>query len=275
MDNISRHLVEYYKPWLVFWAAAVLCHLYMDSRLVRKWRSWSRGIEQQTVQSVDKMRVVKIWLAEVLFQRQLFGLSSFRWFIHVLIFWGFIGLSFLSISTFILRPLGYLGIDGGSTNYFLHDGGYKFIKIWGDSFGLALLVGLIVAMVRLFIIRPEQLERGRIDIILLIFLLWLTLSGFALEGLRLSLSSPELLRYSFVGRFFVPAGYHTKAQLQPWLTALWTIHALGGVSFLAYLPHSKLLHSLVAPLVISMNAAEETDRKDIYWPDIKKYRATR
>jgi hypothetical protein len=85
----------------------------------------------------------------------------------------------------------------------------------------------------------------------------------------------ELARYSFVGRFFIPPGTYTLGELKPWLTLLWVLHCFTGVGILVYLPHSKLLHSIFSPLVIAMNALEEQERKDLYWPEIEKHRATR
>jgi nitrate reductase gamma subunit len=148
------------------------------------------------------------------------------------------------------------------------------VKLWGDTFGLFLLAGLAAASVRRFLLRPSQQVTEQADTILLLFLLWLTLSGFLLEGLRLSLVPPELARYSFIGSLFIPPGAYTIVQLQPWLTACWCLHAFSGLALLVYLPHSKLIHSISAPLVIALNASAEFARKDIYWPDISKHKAT-
>ncbi len=103
----------------------------------------------------------------------------------------------------------------------------------------------------------------------------MTLSGFILEGLRLALMPAEIARYSYVGRFFSPPGTYALEQLQPWLTACWTFHAMLVFTLFVYLPHSKLMHSLLAPVIIVMNAAEEHKREDLYWPEMKKYRETR
>ncbi|HUO76383.1 MAG TPA: respiratory nitrate reductase subunit gamma [Thermodesulfovibrionales bacterium] len=267
--------VNYPKPWLLFWAVVILSHGYMDYALYRKWISWNRGITQTATTSGRWGRALKIWAAEVFLQRQLFGLSSFRWLIHLLIFFGFLALAFLSLSTFFLKLSHYLGVESSVTHYFLNGSGYIFIKVWGDSFGLALLLGLIIASVRRFLFRPAQQISGQMDVFLLFFLLWLTLSGFMLEGLRLALVPVELARCSFIGCFFIPPGTYTLEELQPWLTLLWVLHSFTGVGILVYLPHSKLLHSILSPLVIAMNAHEEQERKDLYWPDIAKHRATR
>ena len=51
--------------------------------------------------------------------------------------------------------------------------------------------------------------------------------------------------------------------LLPWLTALWTVHGLSGVALIVVLPHSSLMHAIIAPLVIALNARNEHARKDL------------
>lgn len=268
-------MVDYPKPWLLFWIVAIIAHGYMDYTFIRKWRAWNRGAPEPAAPDKGRIRAAKIWCAEVLLQRQLFGLSPGRWLVHMLIFYGFAGLVVLSLFTVILRPLAYLGIDGGMAPFFLQGKGYLFTKIWGDAFGLALLAGLAATLFRRLFFRPGQQDNSQADIVLLLYLLWLTVSGFALEVLRLALVPDWQARYSFFAHLFVSSGVYTADLLQPWLTALWSIHAFSMAGLMVYLPHSKLMHSLLAPAVIAMNALGERDREDIYWPDIKKHRATR
>ena len=97
------------------------------------------------------------------------------------------------------------------------------------------------------------------DLPLVLVLLSLTLSGFLLEALRHALASAT------------PEG---AAALRGWLTVLWTIHGLGGVALVAWLPHSSLMHALLAPLVIALNARREHPRRDLYWPETTRHRAT-
>jgi heterodisulfide reductase subunit E len=248
---------------------------YLFYALYRKWRSWSCGVKQERVNKSYWARIVRIWLAEIVVQRQLLCLSSLRWVIHMLIFGGFIGLAFLSISLAVLRRLTSLGWDGGWADFFLRNEGYILIKLWGNGFGLALLLGLALACVRRFFPGAPPQKNEQRDWLLLLFLLWLTLSGFALEGLRVSLVSPDVSRYSFIGRLFTPPGVFTLRQLLPWLTLLWTLHSFSGLALLVYFPHSKLLHSILAPLIIAQNAVEEQERRDLYWPKIPRQKATR
>jgi nitrate reductase gamma subunit len=267
-------MVDYPKPWLLFWIAASLALGYMSYAFIRKWRSWSRGTAASPVPGGRRGRAVKLWAAEVFLQRQLFALSHVRWLIHMLIFYGFGGLLSLSAFFFVLRPLGPLGIDLGLAHFFIQGKGHLIVKLWGDAFGLALLAGLLGALGRRLFFRAAGQDNSQADMGLVLFLLWLTVSGFALEAVRISLVPESQARYPFFAHFIIPSGLLTIDQALPWLTGLWSLHVFSVVGLMLYLPHSKLLHSLLAPVVIAMNALEEQHRKDIYWPDIKKYRPT-
>ncbi|MBA4373365.1 MAG: hypothetical protein C0402_10965 [Thermodesulfovibrio sp.] len=267
-------MVDYPKPWLLFGVATVISLGYMGYAFILKWRAWNRGAEETRRAEGGRGRATWIWLAEVLLQRQLFVLSPGRWLMHILIFYGFAGLLFLSLLASVLRPLALLGLDRGLSSFFFQGEGHLFIKLWGDAFGLALLAGLVAALFRRLFFRSVQLDNSQADVILLVSLLWLALTGFALEALRVALVPVWQARYSFFAQLFVSPGAYTYNQLQPWLTALWSLHAFSVLGLMLYLPHSKLMHSLLAPVVIAMNALGEQDREDIYWPDVKKHRPT-
>jgi len=248
---------------------------YMAFALFRKWRGWSRGLEEPVAASGNFRSIAKIWLAEVFLHRQLLALSFSRWVNHFLIFYGFIGLALLSLIALILDRSGYLALSNTSPQFYLDPTGYMLMKLWGDTFGLMLLSGLILSGIRRFLIRPVQQANNPMDVVLLALLFLVTFSGFCLEGLRASLLPAEIARYSYVGRFFTLPGTFSLEQARQWLTAIWTFHFLLVASLFAYLPHSKLMHSLLAPMVIGMNAATEHARKDLYWPEMKKYRPAR
>jgi hypothetical protein len=215
----------------------------------------------------------KIWLSEVFLHRQLYALSFSRWLIHLLIFYGFIGLALLPVASNLLNAAGYLELSNTFPRYYLRDEGYVIVKVWGDGFGLMLLLGLVMAGIRRYVLRPARYNSNQADAVLLGFLFLAALSGFTLEGLRLALLPPEVARWSFIGHLFTPPGTYVIEQLRPWLTACWTFHVAIVCTLFAYLPHSKLIHSILAPVIIAMNAAAEHKNEELYWPDLKKYRA--
>jgi heterodisulfide reductase subunit E len=272
---VQVELVDFPKPWLLFNVVVGLSLGYMAIAFFRKWLGWTRGMREATAAPSDYKSSAMIWLAEVFLQRQLFTLSFPRWIIHILIFYGFIGLALLPAASFILKITGYLAMSGTLPRFYLHPEGYVFIKMWGDSFGLLFLLGLVMTGIRRLAQRQIRQTSNQLDVILLCLLLSVTLSGFVLEGLRLTTMPPEIANYSYVGRLFSPPGMHSLEQLQLWLTACWTLHFLLVATLFFYLPHSKLMHSLIAPVIIGLNAAEEHKREDLYWPEMKKYRETR
>jgi nitrate reductase gamma subunit len=165
-----------------------------------------------------------------------------------------------------------VSLDAGLHGFFSSGAGYPFIKVWGDFFGVVLLAGTAGALARRFVFRPVQVVHDQTDIFLSVYLLFMVLSGFLLEGMRISSLPSDLDRYAFVGRLFMPSHLGITGLPGPWLSWTWIVHAFSGAALLYYLPHSKLLHSLLAPLVIALNASEEQGRKDMYWPKTDQYR---
>lgn len=248
--------VAYPKPWAVLWVATVLALAYVVVALALKVRGWARGAPLLPAPRPAAGRIAGIWLAEVLVQPQLLGLSRLRWAAHLAIVWGFAGLSLLSAAHVVLPVLAALSLDGGAAAWILHGEGRAVGKAWGNLWGLVLLAGLALALLRRLLPRPEPADDAKeADLPLVLVLLALTLSGFLLEGLRHALAAADPVR---------------AAALRPWLTALWTAHGLGGVALVAWFPRSTLLHALLAPVVIAINARNEHPRRDLYWPQARK-----
>jgi nitrate reductase gamma subunit len=84
----------------------------------------------------------------------------------------------------------------------------------------------------------------------------LILTGFVLEGMRMAMTgSPGGASYAFVGDAIsrLLAGFE--------LTGIygygWYLHAVLTGAFIVYLPFSRMLHMLMAPVVLAMNAAAD------------------
>jgi len=244
--------IDYPKPWLLLQIADVLALGYVGLVLALRARGWMRGSKLNALPPLVPGSVAKIWFLEVFAQPQIKRLSATRWAAHICIFWGFLSLSALSLFLAGLRLLEFRALDGGRASWFLRGDGNAIVKFWGNGFGLVLLAGLLLALARR--LGPPPAPPGdskEADTPLLALLLWLTLSGFLLEGLRLALAS---------------SAPHPAEPLIPWLTALWTVHGLSGVALIVLLPHTTLMHGLLAPLVIALNARNEHARKDLSCP---------
>ena len=178
---------------------------------------------------------------------------------HFLIMWGFItlfiGTVVLALDYDLIRPI-------NANLQFYRGDFYDVYKLILDTFGVALLAGLIAMMVRRWFLRPPQLDYKRVDrpensydrrtfklgdALFVVGLLVIALSGFFLEGSRIAHDQPASKVYSPAGSAFAQF-YHwlglSQAQLAIGHTVLWWFHVSLALTFVAYIPFSKAVHLL-------------------------------
>lgn len=168
---------------------------------------------------------------------------------HLCIMWGmivlFVGTVIISIEYDLFQKI--LKMEHGIWfgRFFL---GYEMVL---DFFGLVLVVGLVLALIRRYLIRRPQLNRGTTDWVLPVWLLAVSVTGFLVEGLRLAALEGQLeygAQWSPVG-FVVStlwAGVGTDA-IRYLHTGFWWIHsalALAGVACVPFVP--KVMHVITA-----------------------------
>lgn len=170
-------------------------------------------------------------------------------FMHLCIMWGmivlFIGTALVSIEYDLFQKI--LGMDHGIWvgPFFL---GFELTL---DVFGGLLILGLLIALVRRYVLKRPQLKHGKADLILPLWLLLIAVTGFLVEGLRLQGTSAQLNyapQWSPLGHTLSGLWKGTAQEtLQAWHAGLWWVHtvlALGGIAALPYAP--KAMHVLTA-----------------------------
>ncbi len=113
-----------------------------------------------------------------------------------------------------------------------------------DLIGGFALVGLLMAVYRRYALEPDRLdERGNEDGLLLIWLLFIFLSGFVVEGLRLAVTTPGGTWFaplgSLVAFVFAPFSTEIDAQAIRWV---WRLHFYAIVLLIGTMPYTKLFH---------------------------------
>jgi len=180
----------------------------------------------------------------------------------MLVFVGFLGLllqtSFLFFCSHLVSPESWLVL------FFYKGNGKLFLDFWGDWFGLCMGAGVSMAFCRRFILKPQQVDTLYSDVSALFLLLLIAISGFWCEGMRIAQTelTPDM-KFSFVGYpvALLLKGLHLQELTYPWW--VW-VHVIASLSFIAYIPFSKMLHIFTSPAEILVNASEENLRKDIY-----------
>jgi len=200
--------------------------------------------------------IVRSLFWDVLLQRRLYLLSRGRWAIHALIFYGFV----IRFVWGLAALVGSVWKPDWPVVWHLVNKDYPATAFLYDLTGLMILVGVGLAFGRGWIRRksrpqglPEQ-DRLALGLIAAIVLI-----GFVLEGMRIALNGyPEGSAFSLIG-YGIGFFFESPRGLVEVYGFVWYIHAaLTGV-FIAYIPFSRLLHIIMAPVVLAMNAGKRSE----------------
>jgi len=168
---------------------------------------------------------------------------------HVLVMWSmivlFIGTLIVSIEYDLFHKL--MNMEHGILKgwFFL---GFELVL---DLFGLGLVIGLVIALVRRYALRPSHLKQEARDLIFPAWLLLIALSGFAVEGARIAAQSGNLgydPAWSPVGLAFSALWPGPASESQTICHAwLWWSHGLLALVGIAAIPFApKTMHMLTA-----------------------------
>ncbi|TLX95501.1 MAG: respiratory nitrate reductase subunit gamma, partial [Thaumarchaeota archaeon] len=130
-----------------------------------------------------------------------------------------------------------------SANY-LQGNFYLLLEFLGDTFGIAYVVGLAIAVYRRYVKRLAKLETGWKDTLVLVMLLWIGLSGFVVEALRFVFVPSQWATFSPVGDAISLVLSSTALKLDPlaFYQAFWWAHMLSVFALLAVTPYTNLVH---------------------------------
>ena len=250
VDNATREVFGNIAPWMqilffvmiaaslgvLLWQAAARVWLWRKGQpggFERDWRVW---MQRLAVYAAAQKRVHRKSLGALL---------------HWLLFSGFV---VLTIGTILL------GIAYDGPYHFHHGWYYLFYELTMDVFGVAFILGCLLAMYRRAFRRKPSLGHNRSDWWLLGLLLSLGVTGFLLEALRMHYTQvhPPVAYWSTVGWLIdttvlrgVDVGNARTMHL-----AAWWVHAVLVAVFLATIPLNRFLHVLTGPL----NIAARPDR---------------
>ncbi len=142
---------------------------------------------------------------------------------------------------------------------------YLLYKIVLDGFGLVFIAGVLIALFRRGIVKPSQIGKRRGYILTLLGLLYLGITGYFLEALRLYLRPVSWDATSWVGvrlsYFFGPS--YLNVPLATALTTyqvIWWSHAILTFSLVALIPFTNLLHIFTSTANIILSPIPYTPR---------------
>jgi len=196
------------------------------------WQQVRPKVRDFLVHAVGQVRIIR---------------KAYAGIMHALIFWGvtiqIVGTALNLMQMQLFIPFVELPFPRGVA--------YLAYELVMDLAGVAILVGVGMALFRRIVLRPKSLVSGWDDYFALGLLALLPLAGFTLEAMRLTSKTPQWANWSVVGnalaQVFQSLGMQpqTAAAWHPIL--LWT-HVGLGLTFVASIPFTKLRHLFTTPL---------------------------
>jgi nitrate reductase gamma subunit len=197
--------------------------------------------------------IIQALALDVFLQRRLFIQSFGRWLIHSLIFfpflfrfaWGLLALvgSVWKPEWHVVWPM--LNKNSPATAFLF------------DLTGFMIAIGVVLAFFRGRYSEKHKVSGlPRHDNLALGLIFAIIVVGFILEGMRISMTGiPPDAGYSFVG-YIISRMFSSSTTLSSLYGYLWYVHAICTGIFIAYLPFSRLMHVILSPIVLSMNAIQ-------------------
>lgn len=234
---------ETQTKWHLHWLLFSLSFFVFACGIMAKLYVGSLGFGRVFSEAIEWERFFHFFLFEVILQRKIFQISRLRWFIFISESMGFIALFllflFLAVTRFIFKIEFFVSGAGGLALDFLL-----------DLIGLLILCGTIVSLIRR-LLKNKNLITERQDIVAVLLLFIIVLTGFFIEAFRLAILPVSYESYfSFVGSGI--AGILRNFDL-PWAVFrfyTWIVHAIFVFLFLAYVPFSKFIHFMTCPVSI-------------------------
>ena len=166
--------------------------------------------------------------------------------IHFFIFWGFV-LFIFAVVEGIFQGF-YSDFNWKFTGPF-----YTLITITQDLFGLLVIISVLAALYRRYIVRVPRLETGKKEkldaTIILLIIMFVVVSMYGQNMSHIAMQNFELAKYEIrpISKALSEIFFSVNSSSAPvYFEIFWWLHILIILAFLNYLPYSKHLHVLTS-----------------------------
>jgi len=184
--------------------------------------------------------------------------EGFPGWMHFFIFWGFlilaIGTALVALQDDFTRLV--FGWEYLKGNFYL---GFSFAL---DLAGLFAIIGVLMAMWRRYVTRPQRIDDNKPDdLICLVWILAVLVTGFLVEGGRIAATKPDYEVWSLVGWYTASLyGSLDQAAIETVHRVLWYFHMIISFGLIVYIAYSRLLHIITSSLNMMFRGVEESPR---------------
>ena len=230
----------------VMYLLAVIAVAIWAFSINRRYKLWRLGKPDDCTKEIGKRIPVFIRTTVVDFlAHRRFLRDPYPGIMHFIMFWGWV---ILLLASAVDAVTYYSGLHITGTPYL-------WFSLISDIGGLLVLIGIIMAAYRRYILKPQRLNTLLDDAIGMALIGAILITGFMVEGLRQAATEisthPDWAVWSPVGLVFAKAfAGMSQASFSFWHRFLWWFHAVLTMGFFVYaaLVFSKLQHMVVSPL---------------------------
>ena len=227
--NISGYWIMY-----LLFLAVVACFVFF---FYRRYRLWKLGTPKELQGSVKERLLGAV--ADVFTQRRVVREKG-PGIMHLAIFWGML---FCILATTFVALQADFGLQILYGDFYLY-----FISLAVDLAGFVCIIGVVIALVRRLGKFNKNLENEPADVLILVLLLVILVTGFVTEGLRIVGTNDPWAYWSPIGYVFSLMFENLdEGALSLAHQITWWAHMGLAFAFLATFTYTKMVHALFIP----------------------------
>lgn len=200
----------------------------------RRTRLWFVGTPEDR-SDLTKDRLKSLFVDGIFHQRIV--QDKYPGYLHLFIFVGF--LLPLAVIVFTQVMFSLPGIPA------------QILSLLLDLVGLLAIISIVLFLFRRFVTRPSRLDNRSEDLVVLLLILAILLTGLLLESLKLNVIGQEVSVWAPIGHVFSHiiqlSGLHIQTQ-SLLAKIVFRIHFFLVLGTIAYIPFSKMFHIISSPM---------------------------
>lgn len=243
-----------FMRWAIY-LFVVAAFSYLIFTIVKRVKIWRKGkAELRTDHLVQRVLAV---IKYVIFQAKILK-ESYAGIMHATVFFGFAAL--FVVTLIIMAQDDFFELFFNIR--FIEGNFYLFWSLAGDVFGMVVLLGMIMAVYRRYVAKPNRLDTKPIDTQAILLIILILITGYTNEALRIAIDG--VTEGAKNGVAFQPKAFEIWGFFGYWLSYAfsvfsegtlrvlhqisWWIHMLGAFVFIGMVGSGKLGHIVLSSL---------------------------
>jgi Fe-S oxidoreductase/nitrate reductase gamma subunit len=258
MDEVGRVIfwnVGGGARWITY-ALMVITFIALIYGLKKRYAMWKIGKASPINFTKRLGERIGFFISNGIFHKSILREAYPGW-MHFFIFWGFLILAIatglIALQDDFLRLI--FGIE------FIKGDFYLIFSFMTDLAGILAIIGILMAVWRRYVTKPERLDNKPDDLIVLMWILAVLVTGFLTEAARLAADPKPYEVWSFVG-WFLKSIFPSAEKGVTYIphAVMWYLHMLLSFGLIVYVAYSRLLHIITSSLNMMFRGVEDNPR---------------